>query len=169
MRCLDLSRKAKDRIARRARELQWAEHPQKLSRYQVYAQSNGKCHICHELVDLRLEVPNPLSCTIDHVVPLARGGSHTIGNVRIAHMICNTFKSDEPLTIHVRLSARFAYLLAVGGLVNEAWAMHPRRRYSLSEEIDATDGILSDLLSASVRLTDSFNRLHRAMSMGSTC
>ena len=33
--------------------------------------------------------------TVDHVVPLAKGGTHTWDNVRLAHMICNSLKRDK--------------------------------------------------------------------------
>ena len=33
--------------------------------------------------------------SIDHVVPLAKGGKHAWGNVRLAHRICNTMKGDK--------------------------------------------------------------------------
>lgn len=35
--------------------------------------------------------------SIDHVIPIARGGTHTWDNVRLAHMICNSVKSDKVL------------------------------------------------------------------------
>lgn len=33
--------------------------------------------------------------SIDHVLPLAKGGTHTWDNVRLAHRICNSIKSDK--------------------------------------------------------------------------
>lgn len=33
--------------------------------------------------------------SIDHVVPLAKGGKHSWDNVRVAHRICNSMKSDK--------------------------------------------------------------------------
>ena len=33
--------------------------------------------------------------SIDHVIPLARGGTHTWDNVRVAHRICNSIKGDS--------------------------------------------------------------------------
>lgn len=33
--------------------------------------------------------------TIDHIVPLSKGGTHTWDNVRLAHMICNSLKGDK--------------------------------------------------------------------------
>lgn len=35
--------------------------------------------------------------SIDHVVPIAKGGTHEWNNIRLAHRICNSIKSDKPL------------------------------------------------------------------------
>jgi 5-methylcytosine-specific restriction endonuclease McrA len=37
-------------------------------------------------------VPHPLAPTLDHIVPLARGGHHTRDNTQCAHFSCNTRK-----------------------------------------------------------------------------
>ncbi len=39
--------------------------------------------------------PALYSPTIDHVIPLAKGGYDTIENVKAAHFICNSKKSDS--------------------------------------------------------------------------
>jgi 5-methylcytosine-specific restriction endonuclease McrA len=36
--------------------------------------------------------------TLDHVIPRARGGKDDDGNLRCAHRICNSLKSDATLT-----------------------------------------------------------------------
>lgn len=33
--------------------------------------------------------------SVDHVIPLAKGGTHTWDNVRVAHRICNSIKGDS--------------------------------------------------------------------------
>lgn len=53
------------------------------------------CHLCGLPIDLDKQVPHPQSATIDHVVPLARGGKHEPANCRPAHFRCNSFKRDE--------------------------------------------------------------------------
>ena len=35
------------------------------------------------------------SPTLDHIIPLAKGGSHTWDNVQVAHAICNSRKKDD--------------------------------------------------------------------------
>lgn len=50
------------------------------------------CGICGEAVDLMLAHPNPLSRSVDHVIPRAHGGPDHIDNYSLAHLICNIRK-----------------------------------------------------------------------------
>src|ERR1019366_5468042 len=62
---------------------------------EMYMRDNHLCGICHQPVDMTLRCPHPLSHSLDHIIPLARGGTHTKENVQLAHLICNTRKSDK--------------------------------------------------------------------------
>lgn len=63
----------------------------------------GVCHICGEKVDARdyvthdsgAFVAGPKYPSIDHVIPISKGGTHTWDNVRLAHFQCNSEKSDN--------------------------------------------------------------------------
>ena len=33
--------------------------------------------------------------SIDHIIPLAKGGTHTWDNIQLAHRHCNTIKNDK--------------------------------------------------------------------------
>jgi len=50
------------------------------------------CGLCSAPVVRELRYPDPHSPTIDHVIPLAKGGPHTRGNVQLAHLRCNISK-----------------------------------------------------------------------------
>lgn len=53
------------------------------------------CGICGRAVDFELEAPHPLSATVDHIVPIARGGHPSaLENLQLAHSACNRQKSD---------------------------------------------------------------------------
>lgn len=56
------------------------------------------CQLCFDPVDLTLTSPHPDSPSIDHVVPLAAGGSDTPDNVQLAHRWCNTSKGTRLMT-----------------------------------------------------------------------
>ena len=52
----------------------------------------GVCYLCGLLIDMNLVWPDPMSKSIDHIVPLARGGSHTMDNLAPTHLHCNLEK-----------------------------------------------------------------------------
>lgn len=62
--------------------------------YRAYICSRDKwrCHICGKKVNGKLKNPHPKSATLDHVIPLAVGGTHEKKNIKLAHMICNATK-----------------------------------------------------------------------------
>ena len=53
------------------------------------------CGICGQKVDGRRKSPHPKSATMDHVLPLSRGGWHEWSNVQLAHRKCNEDKSNK--------------------------------------------------------------------------
>ena len=57
--------------------------------------SQSVCGICGRPVDFDKKFPDPWSATIDHIIPVARGGLHAWDNVRLAHFMCNVLKSDK--------------------------------------------------------------------------
>lgn len=71
--------------------------PVRWSRSDVLEAYGTLCHLCGEEIDMELKWPNVLSFTVDHVVPLARGGSNDLKNIRPAHGSCNFSKRDRVL------------------------------------------------------------------------
>ena len=68
----------------------------------VYERDKGVCHICGGLCDWQDKETRDgtVVCgnkypSIDHVIPLAKGGKHEWSNVRLAHRLCNSVKSDN--------------------------------------------------------------------------
>lgn len=53
------------------------------------------CGLCRQLVDQRNVYPHPMSPTVDHIVPLTKGGAHQIDNTQLAHARCNTSKGNR--------------------------------------------------------------------------
>lgn len=58
----------------------------------VYERDQWRCGICHLPVDADLRHPHPASASLDHMVPLSRGGAHALSNVQLAHLSCNIGK-----------------------------------------------------------------------------
>lgn len=50
------------------------------------------CGLCSLPIDRDLAYPDPLSASLDHIVPLSRGGSDSAENVQAAHLVCNQRK-----------------------------------------------------------------------------
>jgi 5-methylcytosine-specific restriction endonuclease McrA len=59
---------------------------------QVFERDRWRCHICGKATRRTAVVPHPSAPTIDHLIPLAEGGTHEPANVRTAHFRCNTIK-----------------------------------------------------------------------------
>lgn len=53
----------------------------------VYAKCNGTCAICGNPVKYK-------KMTIDHIVPLSKGGTNGMDNLQLACKRCNLMKSD---------------------------------------------------------------------------
>lgn len=54
------------------------------------------CGICGKPVDKSLKFPHPMSPTIDHIIPIAKGGHPSdLDNLQLAHYVCNMAKSDN--------------------------------------------------------------------------
>lgn len=60
------------------------------------------CHICGGLCDVNDYIKTDKTIiagnnypSIDHVIPLAKGGLHSWDNVKVAHRICNSLKGDS--------------------------------------------------------------------------
>lgn len=61
----------------------------------VFERDAWMCGLCQEHVDSSLRYPDPLSASLDHIVPLSLGGDHTPANVQLAHWVCNVRKGNR--------------------------------------------------------------------------
>lgn len=59
--------------------------------------NGGACYLCGAITDASLDSNDPLYPTVDHVVPLSRGGTHAEDNARCCCRRCNTRKSDNTI------------------------------------------------------------------------
>ena len=54
----------------------------------LYERDGGHCGICHKPVAKE-------AASIDHVLPVSKGGGHTYANTRIAHLTCNVRRGNR--------------------------------------------------------------------------
>ena len=62
---------------------------------EIFERDGWICYLCERAVDRTLKHPDPESASLEHVIPLSRGGEHSQANVRLAHLHCNLTKRDR--------------------------------------------------------------------------
>ena len=60
----------------------------------IYKRDHGMCRICGMPVQFDRSPENIWGATIDHLIPLSRGGTHEPSNCQLAHRLCNSLKLD---------------------------------------------------------------------------
>lgn len=100
--CRDAADKDRRKLQNRKRQLSTnvvlnnGVHWNPISIKRLWVRDGGKCGICGKTVNLKLCRGGPgnridmMAATVDHIIPLACGGSHTWDNVRLAHFMCNS-------------------------------------------------------------------------------
>lgn len=71
---------------------------ERYTRDEVFERDGWVCQLCLHPVDPGLLGGNrfdPWYPTVDHVIPITRGGADSIENVQLAHRICNARKSSS--------------------------------------------------------------------------
>lgn len=76
-----------------------------ISLLEIYARDGGRCGLCHRRVRRDMRGPRRHWPTIDHIVPVARGGRHVKENVQLAHYGCNSGKRERACGSQLRLIA----------------------------------------------------------------
>ena len=61
---------------------------------EIYERDAWMCGICREPIDTALVWPAPMSKSLDHIVPVSRGGGHVRDNVQASHLVCNMRKGS---------------------------------------------------------------------------
>jgi len=69
-----------------------AEDAESFDYREIFDRDNWTCGICSEPVDPDLSWPDPLSVSLDHIVPVSRGGKHARDNAQCSHLGCNVRK-----------------------------------------------------------------------------
>lgn len=92
----------KNKFARRKRELNRYKRLKEngtidwdINLERLIKRDKGHCHLCNSKVIVNDDYNSDYYPSIDHVIPISKGGTHTWDNVKLAHRICNTYKSNK--------------------------------------------------------------------------
>lgn len=66
-----------------------------VSPLEVFERDGWVCQLCDDPVLPFVRWPHPRSASVDHVVPVSRGGQHVESNLQLAHLGCNSAKRDR--------------------------------------------------------------------------
>ena len=61
----------------------------------LFFRDGGHCKLCGKKLNLKRKVPHPLAITIDHIIPVSKGGEHSYRNTQLACFMCNSKRGDS--------------------------------------------------------------------------
>lgn len=61
-------------------------------RNRIATRDGWRCQLCGKKVSPTRAYPHPHSASLDHILPLALGGTHEDSNLQLAHLYCNVTK-----------------------------------------------------------------------------
>lgn len=61
----------------------------------VFERDNWTCKICDQPINKNIKYPDPFSASIDHRIPLSKGGPHSYNNCQASHLTCNVRKCNN--------------------------------------------------------------------------
>jgi hypothetical protein len=61
----------------------------------VFDRDHGRCQLCRRKVTMPTGKWSKRMATIDHIVPVTKGGNHTLVNVQLCCAMCNSEKNDS--------------------------------------------------------------------------
>lgn len=62
---------------------------------EVFERDEWVCGLCYKLIESWRRGDDWMRATLDHIIPLSKGGLHVYDNVQAAHWLCNQKKGDS--------------------------------------------------------------------------
>jgi DNA-directed RNA polymerase subunit RPC12/RpoP len=69
----------------------------------IVTRDQHACQLCGKRVLAKHKYPHPLSASLDHILPIAAGGTHEPKNVQLAHLRCNLAKGVKACHEQLRM------------------------------------------------------------------
>lgn len=79
---------------RRIRRMNNREHDNDITLEKLFDRDKGICRLCGKPCDRNDKTCGPNYPSIDHIIPISKGGKHVWDNVQLAHRQCNIAKRD---------------------------------------------------------------------------
>lgn len=109
--CRNKFTRRNQRRAREARE--WGTASETFSDKSIFERDGYLCCVCGMPVRTDVRPCHYQAATIDHIIPLSRGGSNMRGNIQTVHFICNSIKSNRLPSEMVRVTRGIKKTLGV--------------------------------------------------------
>jgi 5-methylcytosine-specific restriction endonuclease McrA len=77
-----------------------------VSERDIFERDNWRCGICGHKINKSLPTGHKMAASLDHIVPIARGGKHAEYNLQASHWVCNSRKSAFGKGDQLRLELR---------------------------------------------------------------
>lgn len=88
---------------RREARLRSATIVDSVSLAELIRRDNGTCQICKKKIRCNANRNSNGGPSVDHIIPLAKGGEHSYRNTQLAHRICNSLKQATATGSQMRL------------------------------------------------------------------
>lgn len=94
-RASDRAKRPKGQESHRRRARHYGVDYEPINRAKVFDRDGWLCGICGDPISPAAKYPDLMSASLDHVIPLSRGGGHLYANVQASHFICNSLKGAD--------------------------------------------------------------------------
>ena len=91
--CKIQARRARDRIKTVRRQGYRSNYI--VTHEEIAQRDNYTCQLCQKPVDMSLPRTSKFGATLDHKIPISKGGTDNLENLQLAHWVCNNRKSDR--------------------------------------------------------------------------
>lgn len=89
---IGMHKQIRTKVSKRKKAIRNGEY---INDHDVFEFYEWTCIVCEKEIDPDLVWPDKMSATLEHIIPLAKGGTHTWDNVAPSHLLCNSNKGSE--------------------------------------------------------------------------
>lgn len=79
-------------ITRKRQALKLGVGHEKYTDKQIFERDGHICQLCGNRINMKLKFPDPYSSSIDHIIPVSKGGADAPINIQASHLGCNILK-----------------------------------------------------------------------------